>query len=385
MVTSYINAERSIQLFKLGLQHLLESHLSLFRNRRVGLVTQAAAVLPDMTHCLDALLAAQVPLTAIYAPEHGLWGAAAEGEEIDTVIDKRSGLPIYSLYGKSYKPSPEMLAAVDLLVFDMQDIGTRYYTYQSTLNYLLQAASEAGKSVIVLDRPNPINGVTVEGARLPEQHQSFVGLAGLPNRHGLTIGEAARWLNRGAHFPAAELSVIPMLGWRRAMWFDETGLDWVPASPGMAHLHAVMLYPGSCLLEGINVSVGRGTSQPFEIGGAPWLDGNLLASEMNRLDLPGVRFRAHSFTPMGNVYAGQLCHGVQIHLFDRNQLQPLRMGLELIAMILRLFPEKATLSPHFDRLAGDARAIIEAGGSFDAIVAEPQDYRSEMDKYLLYD
>lgn len=176
-----------------------------------------------------------------------------------------------------------------------------------------------------------------------------------------------------------------MRGWRRVMWFDQTGLQWVPASPAMAHLSAVTLYPGSCLLEGINVTLGRASALPFEVCAAPWLDGDLLAEEMNRLDLPGIRFRPHSFTPFANVYAGQLCYGVQMHVTDREALQPLHMGLELVALIRRLFGEQMQFSPHFDRLAGDARVGIEAGVSLETLAQAPKAYRESMQKFYLYD
>lgn len=372
-------------MIKLGIECLLESHLHLLRNRRVGLVTHNAAVMPDLSHILDALRAVDAPLTALFAPEHGLAGAAIEGEKVGDSIDPRSGLPIYSLYGADFSPSAAMLDAVDLFLFDMQDVGCRYFTYLSTLYYLLQTASQHQKSVMVLDRPNPVTGARVEGALLPAKYFSFVGIAALPNRHGLTLGEAALWLNHGEAFQPADLQVVAMQGWQRSMWFDQTGLHWVPASPAMAHLSAVTLYPGSCLLEGINVSLGRASALPFEVCAAPWLDGHLLAEEMNRLNLPGIRFRPHSFTPFANVYAGQLCHGVQMHVTDREALQPLHAGLELVAMIRRLFGEQMQFSPHFDRLAGDARAKIKASASLEALAQEPEGYRKSMQKFYLYE
>ncbi|MFN8442727.1 MAG: DUF1343 domain-containing protein [Caldilineaceae bacterium] len=372
-------------MIKLGIECLLESQLDLLHNRRVGLVTHNAAVMPDLTHILDALWSVDAPLTALFAPEHGLSGAAVEGEKVGDTIDPRSGLPIYSLYGAEFTPSEAMLDAVDLFLFDMQDVGCRYFTYLSTLHYLLRTASQHHKSVIVLDRPNPITGTRIEGALLPAKNFSFVGIAALPNRHGLTLGEAALWLNRGEAFPPADLQVIAMQGWRRSMWFDQTGLYWVPASPAMAHLSAVTLYPGSCLLEGINVTLGRASALPFEVCAAPWLDGNLLAETMNRLGLPGIRFRPHSFIPFANVYAGQLCHGVQMHVTDRDALQPLHMGLELIAMIRHLFGEQMQFSPHFDRLAGEARAKIEASESLESLAQEPEGYRASIQKFYLYE
>ena len=237
---------------------------------------------PDLTSSVDALLTSKVNLTALYGPEHGISGAAAEGAKIGNVTDARSGLPVFSLYGERREPNEEMLRDVDVLLFDMQDVGVRFYTYISTLFHVLKGAAKNHKEVIILDRPNPITGTRVEGRLIDAGFESFIGIIPIPIRHGMTLGELALYMNTKYEI-GATLDVITMQGWKRAMWFDDTGLPWVATSPAIPHFATTILYPGMCLLEGINVSVGRGTALPFEICGAPWIDGNELAEKMNGL------------------------------------------------------------------------------------------------------
>ncbi|MGQ9768886.1 MAG: exo-beta-N-acetylmuramidase NamZ family protein, partial [Anaerolineae bacterium] len=263
---------------------------------RSGLITHPAAVLPDLTSSVDALLEAGVRLTALFGMEHGFASSAADGVAVGHGRDARTGLPVFSLYGATREPTAEMLAGVDVLLFDVQDVGVRFYTFISTLYYILRSARQHGVSVIVLDRPNPLNGLAIEGPSVAPGYGSFVGIAPIPIRHGMTIGELARYLNAEHHL-GAELTVVEMQGWRRAMWFDETGLPWVPTSPAMPHLSTAIVYPGTCFIEGTNLSEGRGTALPFEVVGAPWLDGHALAHALNQLALPGVRFRPTQFEP----------------------------------------------------------------------------------------
>ncbi len=344
---------------KTGLQVLLEDQLHLLRGRRVGLATQPAAVLPDLTACVDALRQAGVRLTALFGPEHGFGGAAADGLAVADAIDPRTGLPVFSLYGPVKEPTAAMLADVDVLVFDMQDVGVRFYTYLSTLYHLLRGAGKHGCPVIVLDRPNPIDGLTLEGPLVQPGYESFVGVAPLPIRHGMTLGELARYFC--VEFAIdVELTVVPLQGWRRDQWFDETGLPWVPTSPAMPHLSTATVYPGLCFVEGANLSEGRGTALPFELCGAPWLDGYELAATLNRLDLPGVRFRPVYFEPSASKHAGVLCQGVQVHVGDRRQLRAVEVGLHVISACRQQAPEQFQFlptswegrPPHFDLLAG---------------------------------
>ncbi|HNT77112.1 MAG TPA: DUF1343 domain-containing protein [Anaerolineae bacterium] len=355
---------------KLGLEYFLRELAPGLRGRRVGLATHPGAVTPDLTHCLDALLSAGVRVTALFAPEHGLAGSVADGATVAHGVHARTGLPIFSLYGATKEPTPAMLADVDVLVFDMQDIGARFYTFISTLFYVLRGAARARTPVIVLDRPNPINGVDVEGPLVTPGFESFVGIVPIPIRHGLTLGELARYIN-GEQALEADLTIAPLAGWRRGLWLDETGLPWIPTSPAMPRLSTATVYPGMCLLEGTNVSEGRGTALPFEVCGAPWIDGETLAAELNARALPGVRFRPTQFVPSASKYAGEVCAGVQGHVLDRRLLRPVALGVWLLATLRRLYPESfnwITPSwegslPHIDLLTGcdRLRNCLDAG------------------------
>ena len=345
---------------KAGVDVLLENPEKHLRGSRVGLVTNPTGVTGDLTPTLDALHGHPfVELKAVFGPEHGARGDIQDALPVWHSIDPSTGLPVYSLYGEFMKPTAEMLEGVDALVLDIQDVGARFYTYTSTLTYSLQAAAEHGVSLIVLDRPNPVNGLAVEGNILEPGFASFIGLHPIPMRHGLTMGELARFVNQEI---GADLTVVPMRGWRRGMWFDETGLPWVQPSPNIPTLDTATVYPGACLFEGVNVSEGRGTTRPFECLGAPWIDGERWAAELNGLGLGGVRFRACSFTPTFSKYDGQRCVGVQLHVLDRSSFKPVETALHMLAAVLRLWPEEFRwLEPsydrrrHFDLLAGTSK------------------------------
>lgn len=349
-----------------GLEILLSKSREWLSGRRVGLVSHPAAVLPDLTGVLDALQTAGGYLAALFGPEHGFSGATVDGARVAHGRDVRSGLPVYSLYGDQHEPTAEMLADLDVLVYDMQDVGVRFYTYLSTLYYVLRGAGKFGKPVIVLDRPNPITGEIVEGPILKPGYESFVGVAPLPIRHGLTMGELACYMNV-RHNLGVSLEVVTMQGWKRGLWFDQTGLPWVLTSPAMPHLSTAVVYPGMCLMEGTNLSEGRGTALPFEICGAPWLDGYALAQRLNNAEhsaLAGVRFRPLQFKPFASKCAGEVCEGVQVHVLDRQVFRPVQMVLYLLATIKSLDPEKLTFSKAgFDRLMGNskAREALESG------------------------
>ncbi len=365
-------------MIQLGLEVLLENQKQILQGRRVGLVTHPAAVTADLTSAVTALQAAGVHLTSLFGPEHGLRGTAADGKEVTHARDTRTGLPVFSLYGKTLEPTPEMLSGVDVLVFDMQDVGVRFYTYLSTLVYVLRGAAKAGKPVIVLDRPNPITGTIVEGPLVAPGFESFVGLISIPLRHGLTLGELARWVNARQQ-PQADLSVVALRGWQRDQWFDETGRLWLPTSPAMPHLSTATVYPGACLVEGTTLSEGRGTALPFELVGAPGVDGWALAVALNALQLPGVIFRPTEFAPVSGKHWGNECSGVQLHVTDRRCFRPLTAGLHLLAAFRRLFPAQCEFlstswegrPPHFDLLVGSAavRQMLEQGAAVEEIVA----------------
>ena len=376
-------------MVKTGLDVLVREKARLLANWRVGLVSMPAAVLPDLSSSLDALRGAGIPVTALFGPEHGFRGAALDGARVGDDTDPRTRLPVYSLYGETREPNAAMLAHVDVLVFDMQDVGVRFYTYLSTLFHVLRGAAKANKSVFVLDRPNPITGSLVEGGSIAPGFESFVGIVNIPMRHGMTLGELARYMN-SEYALGADVYVIEMQGWQREMWFDETALPWVPASPAMPHLSTATLYPGMCLLEGTSLSLGRGTALPFEVCGAPWLDGYALAEELNRLQLPGARFRATVFIPAASTHAQSECYGVQVHVTDRDTLRPVEMALHLIAVARRLSGDAWMWNPHFERLAGGSgiRSALEAGSSVAEIVATWDESISEFmvrrETHLLY-
>jgi uncharacterized protein YbbC (DUF1343 family) len=376
-----------------GLDVLLNDHLDVLKNKRVGLLTNPTGVTRALQWNVVALREAQVNLVALFSPEHGLAASASPGEPVASGRDARTGLPIYSMYGNIRQPTREMLAGVDLLLFDLQDVGVRFYTFTTTLALTLEACAECGVPLIVLDRPNPINGMTTEGPLLDPALQSFVGYGRLPIRYGLTIGELARFYNQELQI-GAELQVMALQGWRRAMWFDETGLTWVPPSPNMPHLSTAIVYPGTCLIEGTNLSVGRGTPLPFEIMGAPWVaaGGHVLAEELNALRIDGVRFRAITFTPSESKFTNENCFGVQMHVTDREALRPVAMGLHLICTIKQLHPAQFEWrAEHFDRLMGDAsaREKIEQGVTVDDIArewaAEQQDFSEKRGAWVMYE
>ena len=372
-----------------GLENWIRDPAPAWKSLRLGLVSHPAAVLPDLTGAVDGLRNAGYQLTALFGPEHGFGGAALDGAQIGDAHDLRTGLPVFSLYGAVREPTAEMLAEVDALVFDMQDVGVRFYTYLSTLFYVLRGAGKAGKPVIVLDRPDPVTGALVEGGPILPGFESFVGMINIPMRHGMTLGELARTMN-AEHELGTDLRVIPMAGWQREMWFDETDLPWVPTSPAMPHLSTAIVYPGMCLLEGTNLSLGRGTSLPFEVCGAPWLDGYALANELNGLQLPGVRFRATVFTPSASSHAGTECQGVQVHVTDRDAFRPVEMALHLLQVARCASGDTWAWNPHFERLAGgsDLRSALEAGTRVAEILAAWEESLSaflhQRKNYLMY-
>src|SRR5438128_5234973 len=320
-----------------GLDVLGRRRGSLLRGRRFGLVAHQASV--DSRHEHAATLLADLPrarLVRLFAPEHGLWGAAQDHAPIAGTRDPVTGLPVMSLYGQRRAPTLSMLRGLDALVVDLQDVGSRYYTFVWTMALAMPVCARAGVSVIVLDRPNPLGGA-VEGNVPDPSFASFVGLYPLPARHGMTIGELAAYLNAEHHL-GCDLTVIGMRGWRRSMQWEDTGLPWVAPSPNMPTPDTARVYPGGCLLEGTNLSEGRGTTRPFEWIGAPYLDAHGYAAALERERLPGVRFRPARFLPTFQKWAGRLCEGVQVHVTDATRFKPFLTGLAEIAIARRLAP-----------------------------------------------
>ncbi|HLI30827.1 MAG TPA: DUF1343 domain-containing protein, partial [Terriglobia bacterium] len=309
-------------------------------------------------------------------------GTVASGRDVST------GLPVYSLYGKTRRPTPQMLKGLDALVYDVQDVGVRFYTYITTLGYAIEAAAQAHIPIYVLDRPDPLTGAAVEGPLLDRSLISFTGYFPLPVREGMTLGELAEMFNHENHINA-NLHVIKMQGWRRTDWFDETGLTWVNPSPNLRNLTETILYPAVGMIEGANVSVGRGTDSPFEVLGAPWIDGRKLAAYLNNRRIQGVRFLPMDFTPTAAKFKGKLCHGVSIQLLDREALDSPELGVELASALTRLFPTEFQLDKTL-RLVGSQEVIagIRSGedprGSALRWQAAFNSFFQMRAKYLLY-
>lgn len=386
-----------------GLEVLVENPKPLL-GKTIGLVTHQSAVTRDLRHSMSLMQAGRGwRLVQLFGPEHGIWGEAQDMDHIEDSRDPLTHLPVHSLYGTSREkliPPTELLEQLDAIVIDLQDIGSRYYTFIYTMALCMQASAPLGKEVIVLDRPNPIDGMHLEGNLRESGYESFVGLFPLPTRHGMTAGELARYFNSTFELDC-RLTVVPMRGWRRSMWWGDTDLPWVIPSPNMPTVFTATVYPGMCLVEGTNLSEGRGTTHPFEFFGAPWLDPFRLADTLNHLDLPGVRFRAHYFLPTFQKHAGKVCGGVELHVTDRNVFEPYRTGLWCIKTARDLDPEnfdwrQEPYEFESDRLAIDLlagtsrfRKIVENGGDLDAWIHEWEDGLQEFAKareeFLLYE
>ena len=410
------------EIVKLGIEVFMEKHLDLVREKCVGLITNPTGISSRLESSVELFYRnPEINLVALYGPEHGIRGNAQAGEYVPFYMDTRYdipeySIPVFSLYGQSIKPAKgmfedideymrsfdtrdagkvpgqSMVESIDVLVFDIQDVGTRIYTYVATMAYCMEACAENDIEFIVLDRPNPINGIAMEGPLLEyPDYSSFVGLYPVPVRHGMTVGELASYFNDKFLTKKAELTVIPMEGWRREMWFNETSLSWVIPSPNMPTLATATVYPGQVFLEGTNVSEGRGTTKPFELFGAPWIDGFHLVEKLNRLNLPGVKFREAWFTPTFSKFQGELCGGAQIHVVDRHQYRSFDTSLFIIKTIMELYPESFTFhDEYFDKIMGTSRvreALKRGVGVKDII----ESYTEELDSfsklrksYLLY-
>jgi uncharacterized protein YbbC (DUF1343 family) len=382
-----------------GVDMLAERLPAVLEGKRVGLVTNHTGRDASGRSTIDILAAhPRLRLVALYAPEHGIRGTAAEGERIDASRDARTGLPIHSLYGATRKPTPEMLRGLEALVFDIQDVGARQYTYVYTMAYAMQAAKEQGIPFVVLDRPNPVTG-RVEGNVLDTAYASFVGMYPIASRHGMTPGELARLFNVDFGI-GADLTVVQLDGWRRDLWWDETGLDWVAPSPNLPRFESTIHYPGTVFFEGGNISEGRLTSHPFQQTGAPWMRAAEVVAAMTAMQLPGVRFEAVEFTPPANAakYPGQRLRGVRLHATDRATYRPIRTALLLIDTIRRLHPTEfrfigpTAQSPNaywIDRLAGTdrLRTAMEAGtlpALLDEWERETRQFEAQRARHLLY-
>ena len=402
---------------KLGVDIFLSDLVGLFKGQRIGLITNQTGVSSSSESTAELFKNhSGINLIALFGPEHGVRGDAQAGEYVPFYIDKKLDLPVFSLYGQSKKrepdfllkidetmrkfdtedsqkyPAKEMLKDIDVLVFDIQDVGTRIYTFLATMAYSMLSAAKRNISFVVLDRPNPINGKTMEGPLLEyPEYSSFVGLYPIPVRHGLTLGELAGLFNENYLEHKVDLSVVPMRGWTREMWFDETNLTWINPSPNMPSLTTATVYPGQVFLEGTNISEGRGTANPFELFGAPWIDGDVLSKELNLLCIPGVLFKNVEFSPRFSKYRGELCSGCQIHVVDREKYSPLKTSLHIIKTVMDMYLGAFKFhSNYFDKIMGTAkvREFLESEKTIDQIAGNFKNnldkFRDKRKPYLLY-
>lgn len=386
-----------------GLERLLEQPRRWLGHARVGLVANPTSVDRRLAHAIDLMHGhSAIDLRLLFGPEHGIRGAAQDMVQLGDTRDPVTGLREVSLYGTSFaslSPRPDDLAQLDVLVFDVQDVGARYYTYAATLALCMRAAREAQRKVVVLDRPNPIGGVQVEGGGLDEGLENFCGLYPVPQRHAMTMGELARLFNE-TFAVGCELEVVPCEGWRRDMYYDACDLPWVMPSPNMPTLDTAIVYPGMCLLEGTNLSEGRGTTRPFELFGAPFVDGCLLAEELRRCDLSGLALRPCIIEPTFHKFHGQRCGAVQLHVIDRQAFNAYRTGMAVLVTVKKLWPDAFAWRtapyefrddvPAIDLLTGKAavRHAIDDGKDLEAVMAiacaGTEAYEAGRERALLY-
>ena len=396
------NAKNAVQQVELGLERLLEDSAPLLAGTRVALICNQASVDHGFHHAADLLHAHPgIDLRALFGPQHGIRGDVQDNM-IETAhgVDRKTGLPVHSLYSETREPTEEMLRDVDVLVFDMQDVGCRIYTFVYTLANCMRAAVRYGKRVVVCDRPNPINGVSVAGNILEPEYASFVGQFPLPTRHGMTVGELARMFNE--HFSiGCDLEIVPMNGWRREFWHDDTDAPWVLPSPNMPTLDSATVFPGAVHFEGTQVSEGRGTTRPFELIGAPYIDPDDYAENLNALNLPGVFFRSCAFQPTFQKHGGVTCGGVQIHVIDRDVFEPVFAGVAMVKLIHDMYPNEFRWKepPYeyvfdknpFDVIAGTAtiREAFEQGVELDAIAESWKrpllEFKQLRESFLIYE
>lgn len=387
---------------KTGLDKVRDSEFDLFEGSRVGLIVNPASIDSNYSHAVDLFFkSGRVSLTALFGPQHGIRGETQDNMiEWETFRDRRTDLPAFSLYGETRKPSPQMLGHLDTLVFDVPDVGTRVYTFIYTMALAMEAARDCGKKFVVLDRPNPINGMEIEGNIHEPEFQSFVGMFPIPMRHGMTAGELAIMFNREFGI-GCDLEVVTMEGWQRSMWFDQTALPWVMPSPNIPTVETAVVYPGSVMLEGTAVSEGRGTTRPFEIIGAPYIEPYDLVALLEADELPGVIFRPLYFQPTFHKFAGEVCGGLQIHVIHRAAFKPVITGVAIIRAIRILYPDDfAWASPPyeyvFDRLPFNVitgtsaiRVMIEAQATVEEIEESWHESLARFSvirsNYLLYD
>jgi len=373
-----------------------------FYGSKAGILIHPASVNKKLSHTKEVLLKSRkIKIKAFFGPQHGIFGNTQDNMiEWEGFLDKETGIPVFSLYGKTRKPTSQMLDDIDIFIIDLQDIGARYYTFIWTMALCMEACEKKGIPVIVLDRVNPIGGHLTEGPLIKSEFTSFVGLHPLPVRHGMTIGEIALYF-RDKFYQRLDLTVIPLKGWRRFFWFDNTGLPWVMPSPNMPTIETAKVYPGMCLFEGTTISEGRGTTRPFEIFGAPFIEPEKLVRKLKDFKLKGVFFRALYFTPTFNKFSGELCGGAQIHITDREKFKPFKTAVAIILTIKELYPHvdlwrKPPYEYEFEKLPFDIlsgsdklRKDIEKGIKLKEMEqwweSENESFEKTRKLYLIYD
>lgn len=393
-----ISQPRKVQV---GADLLFSENPDLIQGRHIGLITNHTGRLSDGTHIIEKLLATKsTELKVIFGPEHGVMGNAPDGKSINDSSLAAADIPIYSLYGKVRKPTPEMLKGVDLLIFDIQDIGARYYTYISTMYYCLEAAAENNIPILILDRPNPIGGIRIEGPLRTDEFKSFVAIAPIPIVHGMTIGELAAMFNDEGMLTSgkkADLKVVRMKNWQRGYLYDDCGIPWVKPSPNMPTLETALLYPGLCLIEGVNISEGRGTYKPFLQIGAPFINGEELSNKLNSLHFEGISASPVQFTPVPidtmskyPKYQDKTCYGVEFHVADEH-FNSLKYGIHVLSVIKELYPDKFEFRRNWiDKLYGSTLLRDELNGDnnpeavFKTWQKDLENFKQIRNKYLLY-
>ncbi len=381
---------------KPGIDVLITKRVDLIIGKKVGLITNPTGVTSELKSTIDALHKfPDLKLVALFGPEHGVRGDIPGGERVSSYQDKKTGITVYSLYGETYKPTPEMLKNIDVLIYDIQDIGSRAYTYIYTMAYAMEAARDAGIQFIVLDRPNPLGGNRVEGNVLDPKFKSFIGLYPIPYIYGMTVGELAQLFNKEYNINC-DLTIVPLEGWTRDMIYEDTGLLWVPTSPHVPHAETAYLVAAiGCIGELGTVSEGVGTPSPFEFVGAPWMDGDKLADELNSKNLPGVYFRPTYFRPFYLRFIKEQCGGVQIHILDKNRIEPAAIQIHILTAIQKFYLENDIFNTRrissFDKAFGtdEVRKAVVRGDSAEKIIASWQEqlekFKKIRSKYLIYE
>jgi len=358
---------------KLGIDCLLESDI--LKKKRIGLLTNSSGVNGDLRINVDLMRNVGFNIVKLFGPEHGISGAAPDGVSVGNAVDSKYGIPIYSLFGDVIRPTEEMLSGIDAFVYDIQDVGLRFYTYLYSLAYSMEECAKRGIEVVVLDRPDPLS-CKVEGPTIKKRLDSIVGGYGLALRYGMTVGEVAKYFDKIFDI-GADLTVVPMENYKKYMYYDETGHLWSTPSPNIPSLEHAILYSGFCIFEGTNLSMGRGTVHPFKYIGAPWIDSAPLYRELRKLDHPGVAFRERSFIPGAFKLQDQSCNGLEFYVTDRNAIKPLELALDIIAILMKLWPEEFDWNAHYHGTSIPVNKMWDGRYHFDLIIGEEQ-YREKL-------